>query len=179
MIGSGKGLKFLSPNPGLPAGREPGTSRCMLWGAQGGLRHLGELWLRERPRWDFGFFVTVEAPAAPGALAVSFRAVGQWIKAEARGWCVCRLVGAWVPPLAAGHWCAEPRGCGSLVVPSVPSANSLLNVPCRCLPGSDTAAAAANCRGAAEWGCRRCLKKIQSKIRQCQSISATPLGTGP
>lgn len=62
---------------------------------------MGELWLREHPRWGLGFFVTVEAPAAPGALAVSFGAVGQWIKAEARGWCVCRLVGAWVPPLAA------------------------------------------------------------------------------
>lgn len=55
----------------------------------------------------------------------------------------------------------------------VPSANLLLNVACHHVPGLDTTAVAANCREAAEQSCRWCLKKIQSKMRQCQSISAT------
>lgn len=120
LIGSNKGLKRPSLNLALQAGKEPGTSQCMPWGAQGGVRHLGELRLGEHPRWGFGFFVTLEAPATPGALAISFGAVGQWVNAKARGWCVCRLAGIWVPPLAAHGLGTGARSPGAVVLSRCP-----------------------------------------------------------
>jgi len=146
LIGSDKGLKYPSLNSGLQAGREPGTPRCMPWGARGGIRHLGDLRLGEHPRWGFGCFVNLEAPAAPGAPSVSFGAVGQGVNAEAGGRGVCGCLGASSCGTRAGHGSAEPRGCGSLTMPLVPGANSPLNVPCRGVPGSDTTAVVANCR---------------------------------
>lgn len=178
LTGSDKGLKCPPPNAGLQAGREPGTSRCVPWGARGGVRHLGSLRLGEHPRWGLGFFVTSCYSWCSGHLVRSRGAVGYRrgqgpVCLQAGG-----RLGATACSTRAGHGSVETRGHGSLTMPSMPGANSPLNVPCRGVPASETTAVAANCRGAAEWGCRRCLKKIQSKIRQCQSISATPLGTG-
>lgn len=53
LIGRDKGIKCPSLNSELQAGREPGTSWCVPWGARGAVRHR-EVEARGAPQVGFG-----------------------------------------------------------------------------------------------------------------------------